>query len=157
LGTMLERSDPNRAEAMLRAARTESEDLVAAFPGVPEYNFALGNALFCLGDLRAQRGDLAEGRRLLSKAIQQQRLALQSDSRSPSYRRPLCLSSRAYAEVLKRLAAHAELAGAVLELSRLAPDDPDSYRYAAIYLSGCVTLVADDASLPPADRHATAD
>jgi serine/threonine-protein kinase len=153
LGTMLERSDPDRAETLLRAARTEEEALVAAYPGVPEYLAALGNALFCLGSLRAQRNDLAEARRLLSKAIEDQRLALASDARSPSYRLALCLSYRNYAEVLKRLAAHAELAAAAQELPRVAPDDPDAYRYAAIYLAGSVILLAGDASIAPSARE----
>jgi tetratricopeptide (TPR) repeat protein len=157
LATFLERKDPNGAEALLRAARTEAEELVTKFPGVPEYTFALGNVLFCLGDLRGQRGDLAEARRLLSKAIELQRAALASDERSPSYRRALYASYRDYAEVLKRLGAHAEVARAALEFPRLAPDDPDTYRYAAIYLAGCVTLADGDASLPPAARRATAD
>ena len=121
LGTMLERTDPQRAEALLRAARTENEDLVAAFPGVPEYGFALGNALYCLGDLRAQGNDLAEARRLLEKAIQRLRVAFESDPRSPSYRLSLCLCYRDYAEVLKRQAAHAELADAG---SGIAPPRP---------------------------------
>ena len=151
LGTMLERTDPHRAEALLRAARTENEDLVAAFPGVPEYVFALGNALYCLGDLRAQGNDLAEARRLLEKAIQRLRVALESDPRSLSYRLSLCLCYRDYAEVLKRQAAHAELADAAQELPRLAPDDPDSFRYAAIYLAQCVALAAADTKLAQPD------
>jgi serine/threonine-protein kinase len=152
LGTMLERSDPQRAEALLRAARSDTEDLVAAFPGVPEYVFALGNALYCLGDLRAQSNDLAEGRRLLERAIQRLRVALESDPRSLSYRLALCLCYRDYAEVLKRLAAHVALAGAAQELPRLAPDDPDSYRYAAIYLAQCVALATADPTQPPSDQ-----
>jgi serine/threonine-protein kinase len=157
LGTMLERRDPNEAEALLRAARTESEHLVAKFPGVPEYTFALGNVLRCLGNLRGRRSDLAEARRLLSKAIQQQRAALESDERSPSYRVALCVSYRDYAEALKRLGVHGELATAALELPRLGPDDPDPYRYAAVYLATCVTLVDADTALAPAARRTTAE
>jgi serine/threonine-protein kinase len=152
LGTMLERSDLARAEALLRAARKENEDLVAAFPGVPEYVYALGNALYCLGDLRAQGNDLAEARRLLERALQQLRVALDSDPRSLSYRLSLCLAYRDYAEVLKRQSAHAELANAAQELARLAPDDPDSFRYAAIYLAQCAVLAAADTRLAPPDR-----
>jgi hypothetical protein len=157
LGTMLERKDPDQAEALLRAARAEGEDLVAKFPGVPEYTFALGNVLRCLGNLRGQRNDLAEARRLLAKAIQQQRAALESDARSTSYRVALCFSYRDYAEVLKRMEIHAELANAALELPRLAPDDPDPYRYAAFDLAACVTLVAGDSALSPAARRTRAE
>jgi hypothetical protein len=63
------------------------------------------------------------------------------------------MTLRDYAEALKRLSSHTDLAAAAQELPRAAPDDPDSYRYAAIYLAACVTLVASDASLSAAARH----
>jgi tetratricopeptide (TPR) repeat protein len=152
LGTMLETIDAPRAEAMLRAAHKEMAALAATYPGVPEYTFALGNTLFCLGDLLAHRNDLPEARDLLNQALKQHRAALESNPQSPAYRRALCVTYRDYAEVLRRLGAHAELAGAITELPTLAPDDPDAYRYAAYYLAQCAALAASNSQTPAAQR-----
>jgi hypothetical protein len=153
LGTMLETTDPARAEAMLRAAHTQMTALVATYPNVPEYTFALGNASFCLGDLLAHRNELAEARSLLSQALNEHRAALDSNPRSPAYRRALCVTYRDYAEVLKRLGAHAALAGIITALPAVAPDDPDAYRYTAYYLAQCAALAAADPHTPAARRE----
>jgi tetratricopeptide (TPR) repeat protein len=146
-GTALEKVNPAEAEATLRESLKDHEALAATYAGVPEYVFALGNVLFCLGDLRAQRGELSQARSDLNRAIHLQRNALDANPRNPSYRRALRLSYQDYAVVNRQLGLHAEAAAAVEELPRLAPDDADSYRSAAFCLAQCVDLAARDAQL----------
>jgi tetratricopeptide (TPR) repeat protein len=147
LATLLEKSDPARASAELREALKDCERLATTFPGVPEYLFARGNALYCLGDVQARQGRITEARQNLGQATEHLRAALQANPRNPAYARALCLAHRDSAEVLKQLGAHAEAAAAAEEMPRIAPDDPDAYRFAAYYLAQCVALEAKDPHL----------
>ena len=153
LATLLEKTDPARAQAELGEVLKDCEQLATAFPGVPEYLFAVGNARYCLGDVQAREGQFPESRHNLGLAVERLRAALASSPRNPAYALALCVAHRDSAEVLKQLGAHARVADAAEQMPRVAPDDPDAYRFAAYYLAQCVALAAKDAQIAEPERQ----
>jgi tetratricopeptide (TPR) repeat protein len=152
LATLLEKADPTAAQTAVRAALSDCEALAARFPGVPEYGFAEGNASYCLGDLLAREGHLAEAGQALEQAVKRLQAALEANPRNPSYVRALGLAYRDQAEVFRQTRKFAELAAAAEAMPRVAPDDPDAYRVAASDLAQAVELVTKNDQVSEAAR-----
>jgi serine/threonine protein kinase/tetratricopeptide (TPR) repeat protein len=130
-----------------------SEKLVAAVPSVPDYQSYLGATLNDLAELRRDRGELAEARALVEKAIRHQQMARNANPMNPNYRQFLRNHYWVLAETLVRLGDHAEAARAATEPPRLFPESWQEYDRAVDYLARSLGLAKQDPKLSVDQRR----
>ncbi|HYT90299.1 MAG TPA: tetratricopeptide repeat protein, partial [Gemmataceae bacterium] len=136
------------AEDAYREARRQFEKLVSEFPQTIDHRHVLGAVLNNLSRYPRGRGDLAESRALLERAIEHQSIALRSNPQHPRYREYLANHYRSLVEILIRQAEHGEAARIAAEAPRLFPTRWQECVRAAEYFSRCVPLAEKDARLP---------
>lgn len=145
-----------QADQARRRALEIRERMVQRDPDVPVYRSALGATLNNLAlDLTA-RGEVAEARRLLDRAIQQQRIALGTNPANPVCRQFLRNHHAARTHVLIGLGAHKEAALAAAELPRFSPLQWQDHILAAQILATCFSATDADARIPLPEREAEA-
>jgi serine/threonine-protein kinase len=153
LALVLEKTDLPAAERTYRDALDIQESLAASFPRVFEYRLALGRTLYTFAGLHIRRGELANARRLLERAILQHRAALEFNGRSYSCREFLRDDHGVLAVVLLRLGEHGLAAKAAAELPRILPDNAFEYARSAGFLAECAVQAKRDEKLEEAQRH----
>jgi serine/threonine protein kinase len=154
LGSLLCQTGRHRdAEDAFRADLKVQEQLVTAYPNVPEYQAVLGCALDNLAILLLDRNRLSEARDCLTRAIHHHRIALGANERNQYYREFLRIDIINLAEIHANLGAHAAAAAAAEELPDLAQDNPELYGDAARILARCAALAEGDPKLSEPQRQ----
>jgi hypothetical protein len=145
------------AEKLLRQAAAIWGRLADDFPADPAYASRVGLTLAWQGAVLRDLGQLDESARVVREAIRRQRAALGRRPGDPVFRERCCLHHALLADVLLRLARHADAAAAAREVPRLAPDDGPLLLRAGRVLARCVAPAERDPDLSPAARSARAD
>jgi tetratricopeptide (TPR) repeat protein len=152
LGLLLQTTKPHDAEKAYRQARTLFEKLANGFPDVPDHQSHLAGTLHNLARLVRGRGEWADARQLLGKAVAHQQAALESNPKHPTYRRLLGTHYQDLAETLVQLGEHAEAARAAADALPFFPDSARDLYNSACYLARCVPLAEEDAKLAEEKR-----
>jgi tetratricopeptide (TPR) repeat protein len=132
------------------------EKLATDFPKVVDHQFNLGATLNRLAKLLGARGEPAQARPLLERAIRYQQAALSANPRNPLFGQRLADSYKTLAQMLIQLAEHAAAAKVAAELPRVWPGRAQDAYDAAGLIARCVPLAQQDESLPEAKRHEVA-
>jgi serine/threonine protein kinase/Tfp pilus assembly protein PilF len=154
---LLEHIDKHaEAEDEYNKARKVLEKLVADYSAVVDYRNILGMTLNNLAAFALERGQFAEMRQLLEKAVEHQTIALKSNPRHPGYREALGNHYRSLTGALVKLGKHAEAMKAAADAPKLNPTEWNEYLRAAEYAALCVPLAEKDAALPENQRRTVA-
>jgi hypothetical protein len=136
------------AEQLHREAAAIYRGLVVQFPGVPDYQNELGDALHNVAMVLLDRKELSGARPLMEETLVLRRAALLRNPRDAARRRSVARSEVNLADALVGLGDHRAAAATAQRISREFPDHDDDVFLAASFLARCVPLAGGDASLP---------
>ncbi|MBI3465447.1 MAG: tetratricopeptide repeat protein [Planctomycetes bacterium] len=147
---------PLEEEENYRKALTIQEELVQRFPTVPDHHHTLGTALHNLGGVLRNRGEMAEARLLLERAVVHQQTALKANPNHPVIRTFLERHLDTLSEILVRLGDHAAAAKTAVQMAAVRSENADDAYNAACILARCVPLGRADDTLPESQRASLA-
>ncbi|HEX8199404.1 MAG TPA: tetratricopeptide repeat protein, partial [Isosphaeraceae bacterium] len=159
LGNVLQRTGRGpEAERAFRRAITLDEGLAAESAGPnPDLWSGLGADLMNLASLLVSRGELAEARHLVDRAILRQRAALALKPRQPQFHEYLGAQYRLLVNIALQSGDHAEAARAAEEVIRAVPERVRDVPSAAGVLAHCAQMARQDPNLLPEERAALAE
>jgi serine/threonine protein kinase len=143
---------PKEAEAAWRAALKLWQQLAIASPQVAKYQHALAGMLTNLAKLHNQRGEFKAAVALLEEARSHSQAALDKRPNDPGFRQSYRDHLVALAHSRLGLADHVRIATIAAEIARFGYEPAYDTYYAGGMLARCVSLAAQDASLPEAQR-----
>jgi serine/threonine protein kinase/WD40 repeat protein/tetratricopeptide (TPR) repeat protein len=157
LGVLRARAGATSAAGkLLREAAAVRAELADDFPENPGYASETGLTLDWHGAVLRDLGQMDESARVFREAIRRQRAALCLRPGDSLFLKLCCLHQGQLADLLLRMARHADAAAAAREMSRLAPDDATQLLWTARLLARCVAPAERDPDLDSAARLARA-
>ncbi len=146
-------TDPAGAEASLNKVLAEQERLVASFPEIPHYQYALGHNLFDYAKLLFERGSADKAANLVEKAVTSFQKVLESDPGNRVYIRNLYEALRLQMLIALELKQVERAAGCAEQLVTVLPQQLLTYLTAANGLAACVKLAGEDPQAGSDESH----
>jgi tetratricopeptide (TPR) repeat protein len=147
--------------AVAERAWMEAADHLSAlnddFPDIPQYQHKLGGTLSNIAWAKIKQKDLAEAIQIADRAIESQKLALESNADNLVYKRTLRDTYWASAEAFCGLQDHADATARAELMHQTLPDSGESYFHAAALYAKSIPAAGNDDQLMEDERLSVVD